>query len=400
MFDELCRSAPAYELATIHRFHHRWEQSASLQLRSGDPAALDAYFDHGRVRAGTFDDLAERTAVRWAHAAPAGRTVAVVAETNEHVDALNAAIQNLRARRGNLGPEHTRIAGTETAHVGDQVVTRRNDRTLITDRNEPVRNRDRWTVQAVAPDGSLSVAHDQGHGTVVLPADYARNHLRLGYAATAHGNQGDTVDLGITIVTPGTSHRSLYVGATRGRADNQLYVVTDDPDRARDVLEQALTNDRADQPAVARRRELLQQTPRSGPIDPNEALARAERHLHNVQRRAEPYLQPLDAAETALAEVKRNRWDAERTRASAPRWRRPLLARQVADATAAVDDAQARYDLARADAAPTLAELQEAHAEVRRAEITVDAARMRDRLDRLMIEPPARTIDRGLGIEL
>mgnify|MGYP001413868260 CR=1 FL=1 len=101
-----------------------------------------------------------------------------------------------------------------------------------------------------------------------------------------------------------------------------------------------------------------------------------------------------------LVEAKRQRWDAERARTSAPRWRRPLLTRQVADATEAVDDAQARYDVARADAAPALVELQEAHAVVRQAKLAVDAARMRDRLDRLMIEPPARTIDRGLGIEL
>jgi ATP-dependent exoDNAse (exonuclease V) alpha subunit len=288
-------------LATIHRFHHRWEQAASLRLRSGDPAALDAYLDHGRVHAGTFDDLAERAARRWVSATAAGWSVAVVAETNEHVDALNAAVQSLRSRRGNLGPEHSRIAGTETAHVGDQVVTRRNERTLVTDRNEPVRNRDRWIMQAVGGDGSLAMAHERGHGTVVLPADYVRSHVRLGYAATAHGNQGDTVDLGITFVTAGTSHRSLYVGATRGRADNQLYVVTDDPDRGRDVLEQALANDRTDQPAVSRRRELLQQTPRPEPVDYKEALARAGRHLREVQRRAEQYLQPPDAAETDLA---------------------------------------------------------------------------------------------------
>jgi DNA transposition AAA+ family ATPase len=400
MFDELCRSSPTHELATIHRFHHRWEQTASLRLRSGDPAALDAYLGHDRVHAGTFDELANRAADRWAGATAAGHTVAVVAETNEHVDTLNAAIQNLRARRGDIGPEHARIAGTETAHVGDRVVTRRNDRVLLTDRNEPVRNRDRWTVQAVGADGSLTVAHNRGHGTVVLPADYVRTHVRLGYSATAHGDQGDTVDLGITIVTGGTSHRSLYVGATRGRADNQLYVVTDGPDHARDVLEQALTNDRADQPAIARRREVLQQTPRPEPVDPKHALARAERHLRDVQRQAEPYLRPLDTAEADLAEAKRERWDAERTRATAPRWRRPLLARQVAEATAAVDDAQGRYDTARADAAPALAELHDAHAEVRRAEIAVDAARIRDRLDRLMVEPPARTIDHGLGIEL
>jgi conjugative relaxase-like TrwC/TraI family protein len=400
MFDELCRSTPTHQLATIHRFHHRWEQTASLQLRSGDPAALDAYLDHDRVRAGTFDDLADRAACRWVAADATGKTVAVVAETNEHVDALNAAIQDLRARRGDLGPEATRIAGTETAHVGDRVVTRRNDRILRTDRGEPVRNRDRWTVQAVGADGTLTVAHDRGHGTAVLPADYARSHVRLGYAATAHGNQGDTVDVSLAIVTPGTSHRSLYVGATRGRADNQLYVTTDDPDHARDVLEQALTNDRADQPAIARRRELLHQAPRQEHADPEQVLAAAERRLGQVERWTQPYVQPLRAAEADLDTAKRSRWDAERARATAPRWRRPLFSRQAAEAAAAVTVAQDRYDAARADAARVLGELQDAHAAVRGAEAALGAARIRDRLDRLMTEPPTRTLGRDLGVGL
>lgn len=47
-----------------------------------------------------------------------------------------------------------------------------------------------------------------------------------------------------------------------------------------------------------------------------------------------------------------------------------------------------------------LAEFQDAHAKVRRAKVAVDAACMRDRIDRLMVEPPGRTIDHGLGIEL
>lgn len=399
MFDELCRIFPTHELASVHRFHHRWEQTASLRLRSGDPAALDAYLDHQRVRAGTFDDLAARAAHRWAFATAAGQKVAVVAETNEHVDALNAAIQDLRARQGDLGPDCARIAGTEMAHIGDRVVTRRNDRSLLTDRAEPVRNRDRWTVHAVAANGALTLDHDRGHGTVVLPADYVRSHVRLGYAATAHGNQGDTVDLGITIVTAATSHRSLYVGATRGRSENHLYVVADDVDGARDVLERALTNDRADQPAVARRRELLRQAPRHGPTDPKEALARAERHLREVERRVEPDLRPLQAAEDHLANAKRQRWSAERTRATAPRWRRPLLAHQVADANAAVDAAQDRYDTARAEAAPALDDIEDAQAEVRRAEIAVDVARTRDHLDRLVAESRTRGLDRSVGID-
>ncbi|CAN5796545.1 hypothetical protein BH23ACT2_BH23ACT2_07200 [soil metagenome] len=259
LFDELCRTQPVHELATIHRFHQQWEQTASLGLRTGTSAALDRYFDHDRVQAGSFLSLQVETARQWIGAHHAGQTVAVVAETNSHVDAINLAIQAARRDLGHLGQSTAGIAGHEQAFVGDHVVTRRNDRTLRTDHDEPVRNRDRWTVESIGRDGALTVSHHHGQGTVTLPADYSRSHVRLGYAATAHGNQGDTVDIGLTIVTPATSHRSLYVGATRGRQDNQLLVVADDLDHARDVLEQVLTNDRADVPAVVRRRELLEQ---------------------------------------------------------------------------------------------------------------------------------------------
>lgn len=119
-----------------------------------------------------------------------------------------------------IGPVAARIADGGTAADGDLVVTRRNDRILTTDHGEPVRNRERWTVAAVHDDGALTVSHLGRHGSVTLPADYVRAHVQLGYAATAHGHQGDTVDISITLVTAATTHRSLYVGATRGRDEN------------------------------------------------------------------------------------------------------------------------------------------------------------------------------------
>ena len=76
------------------------------------------------------------------------------------------------------------------------VATRRNDRRLLTSAGEPVRNRELWTVTATHPDGSLAVSHIDGHGHVTLPADYVREHVRLGYAATEHGYQSDTVTVG------------------------------------------------------------------------------------------------------------------------------------------------------------------------------------------------------------
>ncbi len=123
MFDELCRVGRPHELATIHRFRHPWEQAATLQLRSGNPEALDAYIDRGRVSQGTFADLAAAAARQWIEHAAAGRTVAVVAETNEHVDALNRAIQEQRRAVGHFGERAARVAGGETAAVGEIVVT-------------------------------------------------------------------------------------------------------------------------------------------------------------------------------------------------------------------------------------------------------------------------------------
>jgi conjugative relaxase-like TrwC/TraI family protein len=80
MFDELCRTGRPHALATIHRFHHRWEHHASLQLRAGKADALDAYLAHGRVTAGAFDQLAADAARHWIDHSDRGRSVALVAE--------------------------------------------------------------------------------------------------------------------------------------------------------------------------------------------------------------------------------------------------------------------------------------------------------------------------------
>ena len=49
LFAELCASARAERLDRVHRFTQRWEATASLLLRSGDPHALDYYETHHRI---------------------------------------------------------------------------------------------------------------------------------------------------------------------------------------------------------------------------------------------------------------------------------------------------------------------------------------------------------------
>ncbi len=56
LFAELCANGRVDQLERLHRFKHDWEAAASLQLRSGDPRALDAYEAHDRIIPGTLDD--------------------------------------------------------------------------------------------------------------------------------------------------------------------------------------------------------------------------------------------------------------------------------------------------------------------------------------------------------
>ncbi len=279
MFNELCATSRSFELARIHRFHQPWEAAASLQLRSGNPKALDAYQAHRRIIAGRFEAHLARIGDQWLQHTAAGKTVAITAATNDHVDSINQAVQQARLDTGQLSNQSAAIGVGERVHVGDQVATRRNDRTIHTTTGEPVRNRDQWTVTAIHPGGDLTVSHNGGHGTARLPADYAVEHVRLGYAATEDGNQADTVDIGIDLVSGATTHRGLYVGMTRGRDTNRLLVITDTAGvaEARDVIMGVLAHDRADIPAVTQRRELAQQQPpvtsAARPLTPRPRLA-------------------------------------------------------------------------------------------------------------------------------
>jgi hypothetical protein len=301
MFAELCTASRVHELARLHRFTTRWEAAASLRLRVGDPGVLDVYESRGRITSGRLDDHLYRVADEWLAVTAAGQTIAITASTNAHVDALNAVIQRARLAAGHLDPDPAAaIAAGECVHVGDVIVTRRNDRQLLTTAGQPVRNRDRWVVTAALTDGAIVASHTAGHGEVTLPADYARQDVRLGYAATEHGHQGDTVDVAYELVTRATTHRGLYVGATRGRAANHFLVVTDtaEPAEARDVLEHVLADDRADLPAVAQRRHLAAEVPnvsRQPRAEVPEWFEPARRRL--IERRDDLHAQLNQAAE-------------------------------------------------------------------------------------------------------
>ena len=206
---------------------------------------------------------------------------------------LSMAVFRQTTSRAELG-DHP---GDGLVDLLDVIVTRRNNRQIHTIAGEPIRNRELWTITAI-DKGALHVTSRHGTDHTVLPADYVAEHVQLGYAATEHGNQSDTVDIGVELVTAATGRRGLYVGATRGRDTNMLLVVTNDhdPDTARDLLHTVLASDRPDLPATAQHRNLAQTDRR-----PNQPTPRCQipTWFHQLQQRVHSDLAAAQAAAVA-----------------------------------------------------------------------------------------------------
>ena len=194
MFLELCDTGRTVELEHLHRFTNRWEAAASLELRRGNPSALDTYAAHGRIRAGTFAEHLDTIGDLWQQCRSEGESLSIITTRTEHVNAINDHIQQRRLDTGELDPATLAQVDDAWVMVGDVVATRRNERRLRTSVGEPVRNRERWTVTATdtVEEGDVTVTRLDGHGTITLPRDYVRQHMQLAYATTEPGAQGDT----------------------------------------------------------------------------------------------------------------------------------------------------------------------------------------------------------------
>ncbi|MGO9878781.1 MAG: MobF family relaxase [Acidimicrobiales bacterium] len=220
------------ELTDVQRFHSEWEKAASIELRLGNNAAIDNYDAHGRIREGDREVLLDAIYAAWKKDVDAGKSSLMIGGDSATVAELNARARADRVREGTVSDAGLLIADGQTAGVGDEVVTRQNNRLVTTGRTW-VKNGDRWLVTATNPDGSMALRRANGGGEVLLPADYVAQHVELAYATTAYRSQGRTTDTTHSLVAPTTTREVLYVSATRGRESNNLYVdTTYDPDPA------------------------------------------------------------------------------------------------------------------------------------------------------------------------
>ena len=271
MFGLLVDTFEHLKLDQIHRFNQPWERGASLRLRRGDADVVDLYDRQGRLHGGTARQMQRAVVHAWWDTIQAGGTASMMAPTNDAVIELNRRAQLRRRVAGEIDDGPGLVVGPYEVHVGDQIVTRDNNRRIRTDRDLMVKNRDRWTVVEIEPDGGLTVSGKTGH--VSLPADYVAANVQLGYAETSHANQGRTVDRSFLYLDGPTDCRGIYVPLTRGRDTNEAFVVLNGEETPADVIADALGRDWIDQPALQVQAE-LRRTAGDGPADGQQLEAR------------------------------------------------------------------------------------------------------------------------------
>jgi conjugative relaxase-like TrwC/TraI family protein len=320
MFRLLAADTNANELHEVHRFTHEWEAAASLALRDRKTDALDAYEAHDRIIGG--DRLAgtDDAFTRWHHARQQAQSVVVIAADHDTVDAFSRRARAARVEHAEVEPGGL-LLGAQVVGAGDEIVTLRNDRRLLTGRDGWVRNGDRWVIDARHEDGSLTVSDLTGRGRVRLPADYVAEHVTLGYALTPHKAQGVTVDHGVLIADDTLSAETLYVAMSRGRISNTAFVVVDPldidahrplgPTAARAVLTAALHRPSAERAALEHLRAAQHRTERLDVLAPR--LANLE---HWIAEHMPPDVgQQLDRARQQLEDATRAGKPGRKTRA-------------------------------------------------------------------------------------
>ncbi|HEV7949449.1 MAG TPA: MobF family relaxase, partial [Glaciihabitans sp.] len=234
------------KLEKIHRFTNPDEAEATKQLRdpatTGNPFAW--YVTNDRVTAGSIEQMSGDVFSSWQSDTTAGLHSVMLAQQNATVAELNLRAQAFRMGQGHVkGTESVLLRDGLTAHRGDTVVSRINNSELkVSGGRDIVKNGDLWTVEKTHRNGTLSVINQNSGGKITLPKNYVLNAIELGYASTIHRAQGMTADTAHVLADSSTSRELAYVGLTRGRHANQLYVETADAQPVSDVLKQIADN--------------------------------------------------------------------------------------------------------------------------------------------------------------
>jgi hypothetical protein len=220
------------------RFSEEWERSASLGLREGSVSVLADYAEHGRIRAGTADEILEAAAQAYIAHTLAGKDTLVIARSHE---LRREACRRVRDDLQHLGlvardGPSIEIADGQRATVGDLIVCTDNDRSVDAGEGKTLANMHVLRIESVTPAGPVvrrmlkpgpqTQAPRWTEEAFLFPG-YAT--AELAYAVTEQVAQGRTVAATRTVVSPSDDRQGNYVGASRGTSDNVIMVITPNP---------------------------------------------------------------------------------------------------------------------------------------------------------------------------
>lgn len=314
------REVGAAKLTEVYRFLDPAEAEATLQLREGAEGAWDWHQAAGRIHGGAADDVRDAAYEAWQADVADGKVSLLLSSSNAQVRELSARAREDRIAAGLVdGSRAVDLLDDTQASVGDVIVTRANNRDLpLLGGKDFVKNGDLWAVEelrvpAAGEDGQRLEGHDLvvrhlGHGgRVVLPAAYVAEAVQLGYASTIHRAQGMTVDTAHLLLDETTTREAAYVGLTRGRHTNHVYVPTSqllDPDvhtppapelALDDVLEAVLRREGAEKSATETWQTVLE--------DSVSLAGNAPQYMHALGVYGEARLQLAETAQRVLADV-------------------------------------------------------------------------------------------------
>jgi hypothetical protein len=286
-----------HDMTTVHRFADPAYADLTVRMRAGDDSAL--LFDRLHVL-GSIQLHESTEALQETIAGTAQDGDAITTATNDEARVLNSRIRDRRVQQGAVDNTRT-TTGNDGLPIGtdDVIQTRRNNSDL------GVANRQTWTVQHVAEDGTIWVkeaASGRAHqNTVRLPSEYVAEYTHLAYASTAYGVQGATFAESHTILSDALDSAGVYVGMTRGRTSNRLHIVAAGMDDAREQFAAALERDRADRglaDATSAAHEAVKGLVADGPVKlVNTERARLAQRIEHAEREANSW----ERAAAALA---------------------------------------------------------------------------------------------------
>jgi Ti-type conjugative transfer relaxase TraA len=238
LFSELRQRHGAAEITEVTRQRVDWQRQAARDLAEGRFAEAVTAFDRAGAITWTRDQETARKMLvaAWTRdtAVQPDATRFVFAYTNRDVDALNAALRQVRRDLGEVsGPE----VELETKHgVASFAV---GDRVQFTDtlKAAGLYNGNVGTITGLDSDtGRLSARLDNGREVAWSAAEF--EGFRHGYAGTIYKGQGRTLDHTYLYHTEHWRRAASYVALTRQRETAQVFVARETAPDARTLARQ------------------------------------------------------------------------------------------------------------------------------------------------------------------